>query len=108
MKIVFFSKDAQFQLTDEEFVAFMTKVNEEPGKKIYIPRLDAYLSDMFIWAGEKPLNPDEMRLHDGTIAVRKFGSWIDRDSSARLDPTYYPEIAKDYTPEPKKDIKYLS
>jgi len=46
-----------------------------------------------------------MTLHDGTHAVRKFGSWVDKFSGARLDANYYPEIAKDM--RPVKEIKQL-
>jgi len=50
-------------------------------------------------------NAKEMTLHDGTHAVRKFGSWVDKFSGARLDANYYPEIAKDM--RPVKEIKQL-
>lgn len=48
-------------------------------------------------------NAKEMKLHDGSIAVRKFGQWVDKFSNARLDQNYYPEIAKDIS----KPIKQL-
>lgn len=103
MKIVFFSRDAQFQLTDDEFKAFIEKANNEPNKKIYIPRLNVFLSDMFIWAGDRPESNDKMKLHDGVIAIRKYGQWVDEYSGARLDPNYYPEIVKDIIPEEDKN-----
>ena len=36
------------------------------------------------------------RLHDGSQVVRKYGRWVDaRDENVVIDPTYYPELAKD-------------
>lgn len=36
------------------------------------------------------------RLHDGTKVIKKFGEWISLYSpDAKLDPSFYPEIAKD-------------
>jgi len=100
MKIVYYSANYQFELTDEEFESFIEK--SETAKKVWIPRLQVFLSDMFIWAGEKPENPNKMRLHDGCVAVRKFGKWVDQYSGTSLDPHYYPELAKDVAPKQLK------
>ena len=36
-----------------------------------------------------------MTLHDGIIAVNKFGTWVmASDPNVRIDPAYYPEITK--------------
>jgi len=43
-------------------------------------------------------NAKEMILHDGQVAVRKYGQWVDKFSGVRLDVNYYPEIAKDIRP----------
>ena len=93
MKQVSYGKE-KFDLTEEEFESFIKSI-ESGNRIIRVPRLNVYLSPSFIWAGEKPNNSDEMILHDGEIAVRKFGIWTDKFSGARLDPIYYPEIAKD-------------
>lgn len=33
-----------------------------------------------------------MKLHDGSIAIKKFGKWVDRYSGAELDSIHYPEL----------------
>lgn len=91
--IVSYGKD-KFTLTNEEFNNFIQAINEG-AKLVFVNRLNVYLTASFIWAGDEPKNSDEMRLHDGTIAVRRFGSWHDKFSNAKLDANYYPEIAKD-------------
>lgn len=94
MMTVFYSKEAQFILEDEEFAAFIEKA--KGGEKVWIPRLKVFLSNMFIWAGEKPADPDRGRLHDGTKVFKKFGEWRSLFSpEAKLDPVFYPEISKD-------------
>jgi hypothetical protein len=94
MKTVFFSKDAQFELEDEEFSAFIKTLSSS--KRVWIPRLKVFLSDMFIWAGDKPDDKSRGRLHDGTIVIKKFGQWVDaKNDKVILDPSYYPEITKD-------------
>lgn len=36
------------------------------------------------------------RLHDGTVVVKRYGSWTpEHDPKVRIDPAYYPEVAKD-------------
>lgn len=49
-------------------------------------------------------------LHDGTRVMRQFGEWVDLDSpmderglhTVRLDPAYYPEVARDCVPTPEE------
>lgn len=49
-------------------------------------------------------------LHDGSAVVRQFGEWFDANSpiderglhTVRLDPVYYPEVAKDVVPSPEE------
>lgn len=92
MKIVFYSKDAQFELTNEEFRAFTEQLKNN--RRVYIERLGVFLTDMFIWAGEKPNN--RIELHDGGYAILKNGQWIlENDESIKLDLQYYPELTKD-------------
>ena len=51
-------------------------------------------------------NKNEMRLHDGTYAVKKYGIWVDvNNSEVRIDPYYYPEIIKKDNEEDKKRIE---
>lgn len=94
MMNVFYSKDAQFELTDDEFSAFIEKA--DGGGRVWIPRLKVFLSNLFIWAGEKPDDRTRGRLHDGTIVEKINGGWRCLYApEVRLDPIYYPEIAKD-------------
>jgi hypothetical protein len=92
MKRIFYSKDAQFDLTEDEFLEAMKDFNQ--GKRVFISRLGVSLSPMYIWAGEKP-NSTTRKLHDGEIAVLKNGEWIDPVSGATYDRSYYPELTKD-------------
>ena len=99
---VFYSKEAQFILSDDEFKAFMEAA--KGGKKVWIPRLKVFLSDMFIWAGEKPDQENKpVRLHDGLMAFRdKWGAWRPLNNpDSKIDLRYYPELTKD------DDIKKL-
>lgn len=51
-------------------------------------------------------------LHDGTRVRKYFGTWVDADNRVpddkgnyvpvRLDPVYYPEVARDCVPTPKE------
>lgn len=97
MMTLFYSKDAQFELTNEEFKNFIEQAKS--GKKVWIPRLNVFLSDMFIWAGEKP---DNRRKYRDGIAIKQNGYWIDEFSGAKIDLRYYPELAKDYEIPPKE------
>jgi hypothetical protein len=103
MKTVFYSKDASFNLTDEEFKDFIEKAS---GKKVWIPRLCVFLSDMFIWAGERPLDENKRTLSDGTKIIKFFGRWVlESNNSIRVDLSCYPELAKDLTDKKIKQLK---
>ena len=103
MKTVFYSKDAQFKLTDEEFEKFIPEANQ--GKKVYIPRLRAVLSNMFIWAGDQPYDTNKVKLKDGTIAVLKFGTWVDdKDNNVKINLDYYPELREEMSDEEIKQL----
>jgi hypothetical protein len=96
MKTVFYSRDACFELTDDEFNSF---IRQAAGKKVWIPRLEVFLSDMFIWAGKKPQDNSKRILHDGTRAINKFGQWyLENNPDVRIDEKFYPELNKDYDP----------
>lgn len=104
MMTVFYSKEAQFELSDEEFKAFIAKANT--GEKVWIPRLKVFLSNMFIWAGARPADRERGRLHDGTRVIKKFGEWVNAlNPEAKINPAYYPEIARD---EVMSEEEYLS
>jgi hypothetical protein len=93
MKTIFYNKESQFNLTDEEFDSFI----KNPGKKVFIPRLNVFLSDMFIWAGEKPKEASNSRLlKDGTRAFNKFGVWVlESNHDIKIDINYYPELKEE-------------
>ena len=41
------------------------------------------------------INPNEIQLHDGTRAVKKFGRWVSAlNTDAEIDRHFYPEINK--------------
>ncbi|MFZ5365410.1 MAG: hypothetical protein ACOZBH_04425 [Patescibacteria group bacterium] len=94
MKIIFYSSNSQFVLLDNEFVSFIKEL--ETKKRVWIPRLKVFLSDMFIWAGDKPPDKTKGYLHDGTYVEKRMGKWIDPlRPEINLDYKYYPELAKD-------------
>lgn len=93
MKTIFYSKDAQFELTDEEYSKALSVWNN--GQKAFITRLDVSLSPLYIWAGEKPkeVNNTSRVLKDGTRAFNKFGVWVlENNHDVKIDTTYYPEL----------------
>lgn len=93
-KIIFYSREAQFEVTDNELKQALNAFNA--GHRFYIPRLDVSLSPNYLWAGEQPPNRSEGFLHDGTAVVKKFGRWeIIGQPDIVIDPEYYPEVAKD-------------
>jgi hypothetical protein len=86
-------------------------------KGIFIPRLAVFINKSFIAAAypESAAAEIEVRkpqqtgiLHDGTRAKNYFGAWVDADNQVpddkgnyqpvRLDPAYYPEVARDCVP----------
>lgn len=103
--IIFYDKENQFELTDEEFSKALPAFNS--GKSIWVERLKVHLSPFYKWAGTPPVKKDEGYLHDGTFVVKKFGQWIMPDQpEIKLDYNYYPELAKDevYPENPKNKL----
>ncbi len=105
MRIVFYSTNSQFQLTDEEFDAFIKAVQSNKG--VWIPRLEAFLTDKFIWAGKQPADLKRIALHDGGYAIWHNFAWRpEKNLEAKLDLSFYPEVLKDIDiKEPHKQIK---
>ena len=94
----------QFQLTEDEFKKF-TKALEN-SKMVWIPRLEVFLTDKFIWAGQKPASPDRRLLNDGGYAIRKFGTWYsEKAPDVKLDMKHYPELLKDIDVEEVKQLR---
>jgi len=66
---------------------------------VFVPSLSGMLnlsSVESIMPEEAVDNLKEGFLHDGTRVVKKFGSWVDAaNPDVKLDPNYYPEIARD-------------
>lgn len=101
MKIIFYSKDAQFELTDEEYGKAMIVWNNN--QKAFIQRLAVSLSPLYIWAGEKPENNDRKQNRDGQWCVKKFGQWVlENNQDVKVDTHYYPELVRT---EEKKEIE---
>src|SRR5574343_223248 len=105
--IIYYDKDNQFTLTDEEFNNDLTSFNQ--GKSVYVKRLDVSLSPFYKWAGNPPTKQDEGYLHDGTKVVKKFGIWVDASNpDCKLDYNYYPELSKDEVlSENPKEVKLI-
>lgn len=99
MKTIFYNSATQFNLTDEEFDSFI----KNPGKKVFIPRLNVFLSDMFIWAGEKPEVTNRRQNRDGQWCIDTFNNndWrLENNRDVKIDLTYYPEL-KNLEPKPE-------
>ena len=91
MKTIFYSKDTQFELTTEEFEQALKMF--DLNKRVYITRLGVSLSPLYIWAGDKPENPDRKKNRDGQWCIRKFGQWyLESNQNVRIDLGYYPEL----------------
>lgn len=89
MKTVFYSRDASFNLTDEEYSKALPVWDK--GQKCFITRLNVSLSPLYIWAGEKPVvsDPNIIPIGHGDFAVKKFGDWYSQYSGAKLDMKIY-------------------
>lgn len=110
MKTIFYSKDAQFELTEEEYQ--LAIISWDKGKRCFIKRLSVSLSPLYIWAGDKPENPDRKKNRDGQWCIRKFGQWyLENDPEVRVNMAYYPELEggeqkpKELTSEFAKQLK---
>jgi len=91
MITAYYGATAQFELTEDEFKQAMEAWNN--GQGIFLPRIGAYLSKNVIWAGEKPQDPNERYLSDGTRVIKRFGAWTVADDPTRVvDESYYPEL----------------
>ena len=83
-----------FDLTPEEHEAAVQAWEQR--KPVHVTRLNVLLSPYFTWAGAPPEDKTRGRLHDGTRVFKEFGVWKDVECpDVRLDPAYYPEIARD-------------
>lgn len=100
MKTIFYSKDAQFELEDDEYNKAL--VAWDNGKRCFISRLNVSLSPLYIWAGEKP-NDNERTLNDGRKIFKKFNQWyLVNNPDVMIDTNYYPELK-----EKQKEQLYL-
>lgn len=91
MKTIFYSKDTQFELTDEEFSKALQMF--DLNKRVFITRLNVSLSPLYIWAGESPENKDRQKNRDGQWCIRKFGQWyLENNQDMRVNLSYYPEL----------------
>lgn len=96
------TKDDVIKITNQEFKNLAGKTG-----LVFIPSLQECINISFIYriipesefAKYKKLKKSKMttgRLHDGQKVIKKFGQWISASNSeVKIDPHYYPEIAKD-------------
>jgi len=104
MKTIFYSKDAQFQLTDSEYSQSLQAWNKN--LKAFVSRLGVSLSPLYIWAGEKPDSNERKQNHDGQWCIKKFGQWVlESDQSIKVDINYYKELK---TPRIVKEVEEAS
>lgn len=101
MKTIFYSKDAQFELLEEEFEKALQMF--DLNKRVFISRLGVSLSPLYLWAGDKPENKDRKKTKDGQWCIKKFGQWyLEKDQDVRVNLAYYPELE---SIENKKEIE---
>ena len=95
MKIIYYSKDAQFQLINDEYEKALTAWNN--GQKAFITRLNVSLSPLYIWAGEKTTARAQNRDNQWCVDRYNNNDWrLEKDESVKVDLSYYPELRKHY------------
>ena len=96
MKTIYYNSNNQFKLTDEEFQKVMEQFNN--GKRtVYVKRLETFLTNKFIWAGNEPEDPNiGYARENGEKFIKKYGEWkLARDPTLKVDTNYYRSVAKD-------------
>ena len=106
-KIKTISKD-EFIINENEF-----KQVVNANGRIFLKSCNSVLNTSMI----ESIQPEEQNkkenigyLHDGEKVVKVFDRWVDfRNKEVRIDPDYYPEIAKDkvFTEQEYLKIKHL-
>lgn len=111
--IVKMINDDRHVLTQNEYAELMRKGNVACKNSGVFVNLKS-VADAFPEEATKGVENRENQthgiLHDGTRVIRQFGEWVDADSltderglhTVRLDPTYYPEVARDLVPTPEE------
>ena len=108
MRIKLMSGDT-LKITDEEYIRLGKTQSKglvhikSLGGSINMSSVESILPDEIAKELEFK-NAKEMKLHDGNIAIRRYGQWVDKFSEAKLNPNYYPEIAKDYLPKNERKL----
>lgn len=105
MKTIFYSKDVQFELSDEEYNKALLVWNS--GQKAFISRLGVSLSSFYIWAGNKPVDsfPNRKQNRDGYWCVDRFNNndWrLEDNQDVKVSLSYYPELRNSYGEEKKE------
>lgn len=99
----------KYSVNKSEYQAIM-----KADKGIFVPRLEVYINKSSISTAYPESRADEIEdrksqmngvLHDGARVIRRFGEWVIANNMVcddsgntqpiRLDPEYYPEVAKD-------------
>lgn len=99
-------------LTPDEYAALLKTGNvacKNTGAFVNLKSVsDAFSEDVAESVEGKPRQLHGV-LHDGTRVVKQFGEWFDAVSldergkyCVRLDPGYYPEVARDCVPTPEE------
>lgn len=85
-------------MNNDVFIISSEVFNQLAGKVglIYLPTIGGIinLSSVSSILPEELSNNsgDTLKLHDGTVAYRKFGVWYNQLSDAKIDTNYYPEL----------------
>jgi len=92
--IIYYDASNQFELTDDEFKNALPAF--EAGKNVWVERLQVHLTPFYKWAGVRPDDQNEVDLGGGLVAIKKFGSWVNKNNpDVKIDLHYYPQLAKD-------------
>lgn len=84
---------AEIPINEKQFKDIVAE-EESGSSRIYIKGAWLRLNTFNIYQADQiPIT--EGYLSDGTKVIKKFGEWVDAlNPDVRLDPRYYPEIAK--------------
>jgi len=115
MKVLQLFNNIKINVYDDEVEKILNGIKEKD--QIIVLKNGVFNSSAFVSITdelEDKRNQNEGVLHDGTIVIRHFGSWYmdgefdaDGKPTRRIDPSYYPEVARDVVPSKKEfETKY--
>jgi len=111
MKKVKLSNSTEINIYDDEVQGVLTGISQKDN--IVAVRNGVFNSSYFVAIvdsdNEEKKNQTQGILHDGALVIRYFGSWyLDGEfdehgrPTRRIDPAYYPEVARDVVPTRKE------